>query len=230
MKTRLQKYMAECGVASRRNAEKLIVDGKVTVNGEVVTQLGIKIDPASDKISVAGKPFKQKEKKVYIKLHKPRGYVSSCFHPGHETIMELVKDIPYRLYPVGRLDKNSEGLMILTNDGNLANRLTHPRYEHEKEYEVVVRNPISDAELEQLSQGVRIEGKKTLPAKISRMDARSFRIILREGKKRQLRRMLEMVGNTVERLKRIRIQNIQLGQLPLGKHAPLTSSELQNML
>ena len=227
---RLQKYIAECGVASRRGAEKLILDGKVRINGKVIRKLGTKIDPSNDEVSVDKKRLGKKEEKIYLKLNKPRGYVTSCFHPGQRTIMELVSDIPYRLYPVGRLDKDSEGLLILTNDGELANQLMHPRYEHEKEYEVCVQGPMSDLTMDKLCRGVVIEGKKTLPAQIKKTSSRKFRIILKEGRKRQIRKMVAAVGNGVVQLKRIRMKNIKLGKLPPGQYAPLSPSEISGLM
>jgi 23S rRNA pseudouridine2605 synthase len=228
-KIRLQKFMAECGVASRRAAEKLIAAGKVEINGRVA-RIGTKIDPASDKVIVNGKLLKQKEKKIYIKLNKPVGVLSACSDSKEMTVVDLIKDVPGRLYPVGRLDMGSEGLMILTNDGELANRLMHPRYEHEKEYEVTVREPLTSAQIAKLEQGIVLDNKKTLPVKIQRAGDRRFRVILREGMKRQIRRMMEAVGNNVSRLKRIRIKNIRLGNLATGKYAVLTTSEIQGLM
>lgn len=228
-KIRLQKYMAECGVASRRAAEKLIAAGKVKINGRIA-RIGAKIDPSSDKVVVNGKLLKQKEKKIYIKLNKPLGILSACSDRKEMTVVDLIKDVPGRLYPVGRLDMGSEGLMILTNDGELANRLMHPRYEHEKEYEVVVQSPMSNVAIDKLCRGIIIDDKKTLPAKIKKILNNKFRIILREGRKRQIRGMLEAIGNRVVRLKRIRIKNIQLGNLAAGKYVYLTPSEVQGLM
>jgi 23S rRNA pseudouridine2605 synthase/23S rRNA pseudouridine2604 synthase len=226
---RLQKYMAECGVASRRAAEKLIAAGKVKINGRIA-RIGAKIDPASDKVMVNGKLLRHKEKKVYLKLNKPIGVVSACSDQKEMTVVDLIKDIPGRLYPVGRLDMGSEGLMILTNDGELADRLMHPRYEHEKEYEVTVRGPLTSAQIEKLERGIILDSRKTLPVKIRRAGDRRFRVILREGRKRQIRRMMEAVGNKVSRLKRIRIKNIRLGDLATGKYALLTTSEIKGLM
>jgi 23S rRNA pseudouridine2605 synthase len=226
---RLQKFIAECGIVSRRKAEELIVSGKVKVNGKTVTELGSKLNPYLDKITVNGKEFKQKEKKIYIKLNKPRGVVSACSDPRETTVIDLVKDIASRLYPVGRLDKESEGLIILTNDGELANRLMHPRYEHEKEYLVNVKLKMTNDKLKNLADGIVIDGKKTLPAKVTRISDRKFKIILREGRKRQIRLMVETVGNRVVKLKRTRIKNILLGKLPLGKYTHLSEAEKQGL-
>ncbi len=146
------------------------------------------------------------------------------------TVLDLVKDVPGRLYPVGRLDMGSEGLMILTNDGELANHLTHPRYEHEKEYEVAVKDPLTSAQIARLEQGMLLDGKKTLPVKVQRAGDRRFRMVLREGRNRQIRRMIEAVGNKVGRLKRIRIKNIRLGNLETGKYVYLTPSEVQGLM
>ncbi|MDD5382732.1 MAG: pseudouridine synthase [Candidatus Margulisbacteria bacterium] len=226
---RLQKHMAECGIASRRKAELLIRAGKVRVNGQVVTQLGTKIDPQVDKVVVEDRTVGKKEKKIYIKLNKPRGIVSACEDERERTVIDLVKDIPYRLYPVGRLDKDSEGLMILTNDGELADRLMHPRYEHEKEYEVTVKYPVSAQLLVSMQKGIELDGEKTLPAKIVLEEARKFRIILKEGKNRQIRRMVETMGNRVVQLKRIRVKNIRLGELLPGQHEYLSSGEIKGL-
>jgi 23S rRNA pseudouridine2605 synthase/23S rRNA pseudouridine2604 synthase len=227
---RLQKYMAECGVASRRRAEKLIAAGKVKVNGKVVTQLGTKVDPNADKITVDGKLLRQKERKIYIKLNKPRGVISSCYQKGKKTVIDLVKDLPYRLYPVGRLDQDSQGLMILTNDGEMANRLMHPRYEHEKEYQVGVKEPLEEGHIKRLKQGIELDGKVTSPVRIFMKGKKRFNIVLREGRKRQIRRMLEAVGNEVTFLKRIRIKHIQLGKLRVGQYENLSLSEVKSLL
>jgi 23S rRNA pseudouridine2605 synthase len=227
-KIRLQKFMAECGVASRRAAEKLIAAGKVTVNGKVAA-IGTKIDPSLDQVVVRGKLLRYKEKKVYIKLNKPVGVVSASSDRNETTVVDLVKNVPGRLYPVGRLDMGSEGLVILTNDGGLANRLMHPRYEHEKEYEVVTRDMLTAAQIAKLEKGILLDEKKTMPVKIYRLGNKSFRVVIREGRKRQIRRMLEAVGNHVSRLKRIRIKNVQLGKLLPGKYAFLTRAELRDI-
>jgi 23S rRNA pseudouridine2605 synthase len=231
MKTvRLQKFIAECGVASRRKAEELIKNGEIKVNGRLVTELGTKIDPARDKVFVSGRPIKPEEKKVYIKVNKPRGYVSSCVSQrGERTVIDLVKAVPYRLFPIGRLDYESEGLMLLTNDGELANRLMHPRYEHEKEYVVDVTLPLTPEALRQIEAGVVIDGEKTLPAKVRKLGEKSFSIVLREGRKRQIRLMVGKIGNIVIKLKRVRIGNIRLGELEPGECCYLTPNEISKL-
>lgn len=227
---RLQKYLADCGIASRRKAEQLISSGVVSINGEVVTKLGTTVDPATDKVLVNGQPAKPEEKKIYLKLNKPKGIISSCYQSGETTILDLIKDVPFRLYPVGRLDKDSEGLILLTNDGEMANRLMHPRYGHEKEYLVKVQSPMSDVQCRELRTGIVIEGKKTLPAKVYFKDPLNFNIILKEGKKRQIRQMVEAIGNRVASLKRIRIKSIYLGTLKPGEYEPLSPSEMKSLL
>lgn len=230
-KVRLQKYIAECGVASRRQAEKLMQAGHVSVNGKPVTQLGMKINPVQDKVVIFGQLLKQKEPKICIKINKPRGVVSSCRgYPGQKTILDLLAHVPYRLYPIGRLDKNSEGLMLLTNDGELANTLMHPRYEHEKEYVVTVLRPIAADDLTRLAEGIVVEGKKTLPAKVRQCAPNKFVVVLREGKKRQIRNMVEAVGNKVFRLKRVRIKHVRLGDLQAGQYRIMTPTEIKNMI
>jgi 23S rRNA pseudouridine2605 synthase/23S rRNA pseudouridine2604 synthase len=228
-KARLQKFIAECGIASRRSAEKLIAAGKVKVNGKVITKQGIKVDPAMDKITVNGKLLKKKERKIYIKINKPRGIISSCYQKGKKTVIDLIKGIPYRLYPVGRLDRDSQGLLILTNDGEAANRLMHPRYEHEREYQVGVEHPLKAEQIKTLKEGVLLDGEKTLPAKIFMKGRKRFTMVIREGKNRQIRRMLEAVGNQVTFLKRVRMGNIQLGRLAVGRYEPLTRHEIRSL-
>ncbi len=228
---RLQKFLADCGVASRRKAEELIVTGRVAVNGETVTELGSRVDPSKDKVKVDGQPVQPEEKKVYLKLYKPRGIVSSCVSQrGESTICDLIKDFKERLYPVGRLDQASEGLILLTNDGELANKLMHPRYEHEKEYYVNVQSPMSEVDLKKLEAGIQIEGKRTLPARVRRLGETSFAIVLREGRKRQIRLMAEALGNRVTQLKRVRIKNIKLDDLKMGEYRELTKNEISGLL
>ncbi|OGC03473.1 hypothetical protein A2276_00995 [candidate division WOR-1 bacterium RIFOXYA12_FULL_43_27] len=212
---RLQKYIADCGIASRRRAEELIVNSKVEVNGRTIRELGTKIDPEKDKVWVLGKAIKLSEKKVYIMLNKPKGYETTAAKKN-KTIFDLVKT-KERIFPVGRLDKDSSGLLILTNDGEYANQMMHPRYEHEKEYLVDIARPLSLAEIERLRRGVVILGKKTSPAKIKTLSPRRILITIHEGMNRQIRRMLEAVDNEVINLKRVRIGEVKLLNLASGE-------------
>ncbi|MFO8084317.1 MAG: pseudouridine synthase [Desulfobacterales bacterium] len=221
---RLQKFIAKAGYCSRRRAEKLILDGKVSVNGQIITQLGTKVDPEKDKISIENTLLTLEKDLVYILLNKPKGYVTSCSHPGEKIVLELL-DISQRVYPVGRLDKDSTGLLLLTNDGKLHLQLTHPSFDHEKEYLVTVAEPISQTALNSLKKGIQILGTQTRPALIKRISATKFKIILKEGKNRQIRRMVKKVGNRVTDLKRIRMANIRLGKLPEGKWRYLNETE-----
>lgn len=226
---RLQKYLSESGVCSRRAGEGLIREGRVSVNGTIVTRLGTKIDPNADRVKVDGQPVTGRPPRIYIALNKPKGYVTSCKHPGEQVVIDLV-DLPVRLYPVGRLDKDSIGLLLLTNDGRLHHHLAHPGFDHEKEYEVTVQRPISDDDLQQLAMGVVLKGRKTRPAVVERLTGRRFRMVLREGRNRQIRRMVRQLGHRVRRLKRIRMANITLGRLPPGGWRYLTRAETKSLL
>ncbi|MDO9566222.1 MAG: pseudouridine synthase [Candidatus Desulfaltia sp.] len=226
---RLQKFLSMAGFCSRRHGEKHITDGDVKVNGKVVTELGTKIDPKKDRIEVNGKHIEFKQDMVYIALNKPRGYVTSCKQPGDKIVLDLL-DIAGRVYPVGRLDKDSTGLLLLTNDGGLHHRLSHPSFDHEKEYEVTVETPITDRALLNMEQGMPIKGTKTRPAETKRISPKRFRIVLKEGKNRQIRRMAGKTGNDVTRLKRIRIANIRLGRLATGTWRYLTEKEKDALL
>jgi 23S rRNA pseudouridine2605 synthase/23S rRNA pseudouridine2604 synthase len=229
MMMRLQKYLSTAGVCSRRKGEELIQAGRVSVNGEVVTELGTKANPDVDRIEVDGKAVHIQQDRVYIALNKPKDYVTSTSHRGEKVVTDLV-DVPQRIYPVGRLDKDSSGLLLLTNDGRLHHRLSHPSFDHEKEYVVRVVKPISDSALERLAKGVPMMGTKTRPAQIERDSRRQFKIVLQEGKYRQIRRMVRKVGNQVTKLKRIRIANIRLGKLKEGAWRHLTKAELKPLL
>lgn len=226
---RLQKFLSMAGVCSRRHGEKHITNGDVKVNSKVVTQLGTKIDPKKDRVEVKGKYIEFKQDLVYIALNKPRGYVTSCKQPGDKIVLDLL-DISRRIYPVGRLDKDSTGLLLLTNDGWLHHRLSHPSFDHEKEYEVTVTNPMTDRALMKIEQGMPIMGTKTRPAETKRISAKRFRIVLKEGKNRQIRRMVEKIGNRVSRLNRIRVANIKLGKLARGTWRHLTEKEKDALL
>ncbi len=226
---RLQKYLSSAGVCSRRQGERLILKGRVRVNGEVVTELGTRVNPERDSVDVDGQPVAVQKELIYIALNKPKGYVASCHQPGDKTVMALVV-VPTRIYPVGRLDKESTGLLLLTNDGRLHHRLSHPSFDHEKAYDVTVTRPISEGALEKMAMGLPMMGTTTRPAKIKRRSARRFQIVLKEGKNRQIRRMVRKVGNRVTDLKRTRVSNVRLGGLPMGKWRPLTKNERRELL
>ncbi len=226
---RLQKFLSAAGFSSRRKAEICILEGRVRVNGIVVRQLGVTIDPQKDRVEVNGKPIMAEQSSVYIAINKPKGYVTSCKQAGERIVLDLI-DIPERVYPVGRLDKDSIGLLLLTNDGRLHHRLSHPSFDHEKEYEVTLADFIPDGALRHLEKGLPMMGTKTRPAKTQRISARRFRIILREGKNRQIRRMLRKVGFQIKELKRIRVANIRLGDLAEGTWRYLSEDEKRILL
>lgn len=226
---RLHKYLAHCDVCSRRRAEQLMLEGRVAVNGTVVTQPGTKIDPAADTVQVDGKNVKGETSHIYIVLNKPTGIISSAYEKGARTVCDLVK-IRRRLYPVGRLDKDSDGLILLTNDGALTERLIHPRYGHEKEYIVRVAKPLDDSVVPRLREGVVLDGVKTRPAEVTRLSRHKLRIVLREGRSRQIRRMCEEVGCIITRLTRVRIENISLEGMPIGGWRYLSKEERRELL
>ena len=225
---RIQKFLSAAGVCSRRRGEAFIKAGRVSLNGQIVVELGTKIDPGNDQLCVDGKPIKYEPSMLYIALNKPADYVTSCRHPGEKIVLDLV-DIVQRVYPIGRLDKDTTGLLLLTNDGRLHHKLSHPSFNHEKEYDVTVAKPIADGALQKLAAGLPMMESKTRPAKVQRIASRRFRIILKEGKNRQVRRMVRKVGNQVTRLKRIRVAGIKLGQLPPGKWRHLTEKEKEEI-
>lgn len=226
---RLQKFLAAAGVCSRRKAEDLIRAGRVQVNGRVVAELGAKADPQSDRVAVDGQAVRPPQRMVYIALNKPRGYVCSCRHAGEKIVLDLV-NVPERIFPVGRLDKESTGLLLLTNDGRLHLKLAHPSFDHEKEYEVAVARPISDSALRRMAEGMPMLRTRTRPAEVQRIDSRRFRIVLKEGRNRQIRRMVSRLGNAVVDLRRIRMAHIRLDRLPQGRWRYLTEREVQALL
>ena len=231
---RLQKYLAGCGVASRRGAEELIKQGRVSVNGEVVTEMGVQIDEGNDVIEFDGQVVRTEKKMVYVLLNKPVGYVTTVSDDkGRPTVMELVSEIPVRIYPVGRLDYDTEGLLLMTNDGDLTYKITHPKNNIEKTYVAEVTGNISMNTLIQLRGGVYLDGVKTAPAKVEVIGATrlgtKLEITIHEGKNRQVRRMFESVGCIVKKLKRTREAGLILGHVPLGHWRKLTESEV-NML
>jgi pseudouridine synthase len=221
--------MAAAGVCSRRRGEELIRAGRVQVNGRVVSALGARVDPLQDQVSVDGRPVAAEERLIYIVLNKPRGFVTSCRHPGKKIVLELV-NVPERIYPVGRLDKDSTGLLLLTNDGRLHLRLSHPSFDHEKEYEVVVERPIPDGALRRMAEGMPILNTRTRPAAVTRLGEKRFRIVLKEGRNRQIRRMVRRLGNEVVELKRIRVASIRLCRLAEGAWRYLEEREVAALL
>lgn len=223
---RINKYLADKGIASRRKADELVSKGLVKLNGQVVTELGTKVDPEVDKIELDNKLLKSEQKKlVYIKLNKPYGYECSKNPPkGVSSVYELMPE-SFNVFTIGRLDKDSEGLLLLTNDGRLAYKLTHPKFEKEKEYEVTVDRNITDSHLRMLAEGVKILGRKTAKAKVERVSQRKFLITITEGMNRQIRRMCRKIGYRVHKLKRIRVGEISLGSLPQGKFLNLSDKE-----
>ena len=221
---RLHKFLSAAGICSRRSAERRILEGAVTVNGRTVLELGTLVDPHTDRVEFQGQLVTLDQPRVYVALHKPKGVVTSCRHSGEKIVTDLVK-LDYRLYPVGRLDKDSSGLLLLTNDGGLHHRLLHPSFDHEKTYEVTVAAAISDDDLKHLAEGVRLRDGMTRAAKVKRLSEVSFRIILQEGRNRQIRRMAQALGHKVKMLKRTRFAGIALGDLPVGKWRFLTREE-----
>jgi len=224
---RLAKFLAHGGIASRRKAELIIAKGRVTVGGEVVTDPARDVDEADD-VRVDGSPVGVESHEVWA-VNKPAGVVSTAREPGSRlAVVQLVRS-DARLYPVGRLDADSTGLLLLTNDGELANRLTHPRYEVEKTYRVQLRRPPREADLRRLAKGVELEDGPTAPAEVRRLGEREVEIVLREGRNRQVRRMAEAVGNDVVSLRRVRFGPIELGNLGLGKARRLSEGELAQL-
>jgi 23S rRNA pseudouridine2605 synthase/23S rRNA pseudouridine2604 synthase len=226
---RLQKFLSKAGICSRRKGEEYIKSGWVKVNGKTVTALGAKVDPERDLVEVDSEAIELNTASITVALNKPRGYVSSCHQPDEKIVLDLV-DISERIYPIGRLDKDSSGLLLLTNDGLLHHQLSHPSFNHEKEYEVKVAKVLPEGALTKLAKGLPMMGTRTRPAGVQRISARRFKIVLQEGKNRQIRRMVRKVGNQVVCLKRIRIASIKLGDLPSGSWRHLTPKELEGLL
>ena len=226
---RLQKFLSSAGFCSRRKGEELIRAGHIRVNGQAVTELGTKVDPQKDQVEADGMRLEIVEDLLYIALNKPPGYVTSCEQKDDKIILDLV-DIPQRVYPVGRLDRDSTGLVILTNDGRLHHRLSHPSFDHEKEYDVTVADPIPTGSLRSMAKGLPMMGAKTRPADIKRISSKRFRIILKEGKNRQIRRMVRKVGNQVIKLKRVRVANIKLDNLAEKNWRHLSPQEKKDLL
>ncbi len=224
---RLNKHIASLGIASRREADVLISDGKIKINGKVVTEMGVKVNPDIDKVEVAGSVAKDREKLIHIALNKPKGYVCSvkATRQDPKTVVDLV-DIDERIYPVGRLDKETTGLLLLTNDGTFVNAIIHPSSESEKEYEVTFPQQIPMGAIRKLEVGVKLQGTRTLPTRVKKIGPAKIRIVLKEGKNRQVRRICQKVGYPVKTLKRIRIKGLKLGDLELGEWRYLSKDEV----
>jgi len=233
---RLQKLISQAGVASRRAAEKLIAEGRVTVNGETVTEMGTKADPAHDDIRVDGRRIKTTERLRYILLYKPAGYVTTRSDPQRRrTVMDLLQGVREYVYPVGRLDYDTQGLLLLTNDGDLAAKLTHPRHQVDRTYEASVAGMPDDEAIDRLRRGIPLDGRRTLPADVllrnrGRRDRHGVVIItIREGRNRQVRRMLEAVGYPVESLRRIRFGSLTDRGLRPGEWRELSELEVEKL-
>ena len=230
---RLQKFLSECSVASRRKSEELIKQGKVRVNGKIAV-LGDKVDPKKDTVTVSGKKVVVVKDKYYIMLNKPRGYVTTMSDElGRRCVAELVEDVGAQVYPVGRLDRDSEGLLLLTNDGEFANHIMHPKKHVNKVYRVTVRPTITEEMVEKLQTGIVIDGRKTAPAQVRVMTKQEGRVVLeiviREGRNRQIRRMCESLGLEVARLNRVAIGTVKLGGLKQGMYRDLSADEVKRL-
>lgn len=233
--TRLNKIISESGIASRRQADKLIADGEVTINGKRVYELGIKVDPSKDRIFVSGKPLKVVHSKIYIALHKPQGVLTTMDDPlGRPTIAQFVEQMPVKVYPVGRLDWDSEGLLILTNDGEFAQKITHPKHEVTKTYLVKLERDPNQDQVRRLLRGVTIMGGKVTAKSLVRVPRGKsehpwYKIIITEGKNRQIRQMFEKINNDVLKLQRIAIGTLKLGKLKRGEWEILEAGDLKKL-
>jgi 23S rRNA pseudouridine2605 synthase len=235
---RLQKLMSMAGIASRRAAEALILDGRVSVNGEVVRTLGAKADPATDEVRVDGRRLRLDRRQRYILLNKPRGYVTTRKDPqGRRTVMDLLIGVREYVYPVGRLDYDTEGLLLLTSDGDLAARLMHPRHDVERVYEAIVLGVPAESALDDLRRGIFLDGERTRPAQVrrggavakSRQSLTRLTITLKEGRNRQVRRMCASIGHPVRKLTRLRMGPIRLGDLQPGRWRELSPREVEKL-
>lgn len=233
MEERLQKFLAEAGIASRRKAEELIAAGKIKVNGKVITELGTKIDPKKDEVLYLDKVVSKKEVElVYIMLHKPEGYVTTAKEQfGRPGVMDLVRDVNARIFPVGRLDYDTSGLLLLTNDGDLTYKLTHPKHDVDKTYIAKLYGTPDDMDLQKFRRGFFIEGRQTKPAKMQILEngerQSTVEIIIHEGRNRQVRKMCEAIKHPVAQLKRVATGELTLGDLPKGKYRRLTAKEIK---
>lgn len=234
MEERLQKILAKAGVCSRRAAEECIRQGRVRVDGRPVSEMGQKFDPEKHRITVDGRPIQISEKKITLLLNKPKGYVTTMSDPqGRPIVSSLIKDIGLRLFPVGRLDIDTEGALLMTNDGDLAQKLLHPKFEINRTYQAVVRGLISQETVKNLERGILLDGRQTWPAKISITQTSekttTVQCVIHEGRKRQVRRMFEAVGHPVIALKRLSYGNLHLGTLPSGAYRLLNANDLARL-
>lgn len=230
---RLQKYLASCGVASRRRAEQMIAEGQVSINGRVMTEMGVQVEE-TDEIRVNGELVKPEAVKKYVLYHKPIGEVTTVSDPeGRPTVMDHFRNYPVRLYPVGRLDFDSEGLLLLTNDGDLAERMMHPSNEVDKTYLARVTGSVSLESVRDLRMGVMLDDHKTSPAKVRIIKQETFATVvlvtIHEGRNRQVRRMFEAVGHRVLMLRRVKFGPLELGDLPRGQWREMTNAEVQKL-
>lgn len=233
MEERLQKIISKAGIASRRTAEKLIADGEVTVDGKIITDQGLKFDADEHEISVRGKIINGREKNVYFLLYKPKGYISSVKDErGRKTVRDILADVKERIYPIGRLDNNTEGILLLTNDGALMNGLLHPRNEVLKTYVATVEGELTQEKIKSLRNGVMLEDGMTAPAKVRILSVDNFKnlskveLIIHEGRNRQVRRMFAALDCTVKSLKRTEFAGLNLSGVKRGEYRPLTKEEL----
>jgi len=227
---RLQKILSQAGVASRRASEELMREGRVTVNGETVRELGTKADPARDDIRVDGRRVKIAERRRYVLLNKPRGYVTTRSDPQRRpTVIDLLRGVREYVYPVGRLDFDSEGLLLLTNDGELAARLTHPRHGHARVYDVHVLGAVDRHDVERLARGVTIDGRRTSPAEVTALGPSHLTIAIHEGRNRQIRKMCEAIGHPVASLRRVAIGPIRDSKLKPGQWRDLSDDEVRKL-
>ena len=231
---RLNKFLSNSGVASRRKCDELIAEGKVFVNGKVVTELGLQINEKKDKVKVEGKDIHLPSSFVYIKLNKPKGYACTASdEKGRKTIYELI-ETEERLFSIGRLDYDTEGLILLTNDGDFANRVAHPKYQTEKEYRVTAEGEIKESELAVMRKGVVVDGERMPSARVEKLYFENgftkLSVVIDEGQNRQVRRMFEAIGHAIRLLKRVRIGSVRLGGLKRGEYRDLTEEELNSLV